>query len=243
MRPLPRIRFHRVQACPLPTPTPVLSNNNTQYRIRRNAVLHHLDSLNTSLLNIMTRDSSNVQSLGKPLNDLVKEVCSPTFFQTLFQGRLHQDTQSIFEPYRGINLNSGPAIVWHLSVLDPASAAHLKLSSNSQLWMLSSPHDSKSKANTPAQSKLLMVGAGGIGCELLKNLVLTGFGEIHIIDLDTIDLSNLNRQFLFRHEHIKKSKALVGCMLDILQIRERCWRILNRSPRRRRIGSILMLNS
>lgn len=54
-----------------------------------------------------------------------------------------------------------------------------------------------------------MVGAGGIGCELLKNLVLTGFGEIHIVDLDTIDLSNLNRQFLFRQEHIKKSKALV----------------------------------
>src|SRR5688572_32079518 len=54
-----------------------------------------------------------------------------------------------------------------------------------------------------------MVGAGGIGCELLKNLVLSGFGEIHIVDLDTIDLSNLNRQFLFRHEHIKKSKALV----------------------------------
>ncbi len=60
------------------------------------------------------------------------------------------------------------------------------------------------------QSRVLMVGAGGIGCELLKNLVLTGFGEVHIVDLDTIDLSNLNRQFLFRHEHIKKSKALVG---------------------------------
>ncbi len=40
--------------------------------------------------------------------------------------------------------------------------------------------------------------------------MLTGFGEVHVIDLDTIDLSNLNRQFLFRHEHIKKSKALVA---------------------------------
>lgn len=60
------------------------------------------------------------------------------------------------------------------------------------------------------QARVLMVGAGGIGCELLKNLVLTGFGEVHLVDLDTIDLSNLNRQFLFRHEHIKKSKALVG---------------------------------
>ncbi|KMU80921.1 ubiquitin-activating enzyme [Coccidioides immitis RMSCC 3703] len=59
------------------------------------------------------------------------------------------------------------------------------------------------------KSRVLLVGAGGIGCELLKNLLLTGFGEVHIIDLDTIDLSNLNRQFLFRHEHIKKPKALV----------------------------------
>jgi len=64
--------------------------------------------------------------------------------------------------------------------------------------------------DTIQNSKVLMVGAGGIGCELLKNLVLTGYGDIHIIDLDTIDLSNLNRQFLFGHEHIKKSKAFVS---------------------------------
>ena len=50
--------------------------------------------------------------------------------------------------------------------------------------------------------KILLVGAGGIGCELLKNLALAGFTHVEVIDLDTIDVSNLNRQFLFRRHHV-----------------------------------------
>uniref|UniRef100_A0A7S4IAX6 E1 ubiquitin-activating enzyme n=2 Tax=Odontella aurita TaxID=265563 RepID=A0A7S4IAX6_9STRA len=67
------------------------------------------------------------------------------------------------------------------------------------------------------QAKLLdlnyfIVGAGAIGCEMLKNWALMGVGcgekgHIHITDMDRIEKSNLSRQFLFRNSDINEFKS------------------------------------
>lgn len=41
--------------------------------------------------------------------------------------------------------------------------------------------------------RVLMIGVGGIGCEVLKMVSNLHFQELHIIDMDTIEVSNLNR--------------------------------------------------
>ena len=61
-----------------------------------------------------------------------------------------------------------------------------------------------------SDKKILIVGAGGLGCELLKLLVINGFKQISIIDMDKIERSNLNRQFLFDHSSIGKYKSEIA---------------------------------
>ena len=58
-----------------------------------------------------------------------------------------------------------------------------------------------------AAAKVLVVGAGALGNEVLKNLALLGAGHLYIIDYDTIESSNLTRSVLFRAEDAGRPKS------------------------------------
>jgi ubiquitin-activating enzyme E1 len=66
-------------------------------------------------------------------------------------------------------------------------------------------------------SKVFMVGAGALGCEYLKLFAMMGLccdstkGLLVVTDDDNIELSNLNRQFLFQHRHVGMMKSPTAC--------------------------------
>lgn len=57
---------------------------------------------------------------------------------------------------------------------------------------------------------VLMAGMGALGCFVATNLVLSGVGRLILVDMDTIEVSNLNRQFLFRERDVREYKSEVA---------------------------------
>ena len=59
------------------------------------------------------------------------------------------------------------------------------------------------------KSKVLVIGAGGLGCPVIDYLSRAGVGNIGIIDHDNVDISNIHRQSLYNTKDIGKSKVIV----------------------------------
>ena len=60
------------------------------------------------------------------------------------------------------------------------------------------------------RAKVLVIGAGGLGCPLILYLAYSGIGNLGIVDHDKIELSNLSRQVLFTKKDIGKYKVLIS---------------------------------
>ncbi|MBK0371002.1 HesA/MoeB/ThiF family protein [Flavobacterium agrisoli] len=59
-------------------------------------------------------------------------------------------------------------------------------------------------------AKVLVIGAGGLGCPILQYIATAGVGTIGIVDFDTIEIHNLHRQILYTEEQIGLSKAITA---------------------------------
>jgi adenylyltransferase/sulfurtransferase len=82
------------------------------------------------------------------------------------------------------------------------------------------------------EAKILVVGAGAIGNEVLKNLALLGIGQILVIDLDQIEHSNLTRSVLFRPSDVGRAKAAIAAerireIYDGCVIQEFCGNVMH----------------
>lgn len=60
------------------------------------------------------------------------------------------------------------------------------------------------------KSKVLVIGAGGLGCPILQYLTVAGIGRISIVEFDMVDESNLQRQVLYGTSDVGKLKSIIA---------------------------------
>ncbi|MFD1293194.1 HesA/MoeB/ThiF family protein [Lutibacter holmesii] len=59
------------------------------------------------------------------------------------------------------------------------------------------------------KAKVLVIGCGGLGSPIAIYLATSGVGELHLVDFDTVSISNLHRQVFYKTNDVGKSKAAV----------------------------------
>jgi len=76
---------------------------------------------------------------------------------------------------------------------------------------LALPGFTEETQNRLQNARVLLVGAGGLGCPAAQYLVAAGIGTIGIVDFDVISISNLHRQILYTPQDVGMKKAIVAC--------------------------------
>lgn len=74
------------------------------------------------------------------------------------------------------------------------------------------------------KSKVLVIGCGGLGSPIAIYLATSGVGSIHLVDFDTVSISNLHRQVFYKLEDVGKFKV------EVLQKKLEKERLLLKSP-------------
>jgi molybdopterin/thiamine biosynthesis adenylyltransferase/rhodanese-related sulfurtransferase len=86
----------------------------------------------------------------------------------------------------------------------------MKMNTNRYIRQIALPEIGITGQQKLSKARVLVIGAGGLGCPVLQNLAAAGVGTIGIVDGDVIDETNLHRQLLYTLSDCKKNKAEVA---------------------------------
>jgi adenylyltransferase/sulfurtransferase len=128
--------------------------------------------------------------------------------ENLAQAReLAQRARGPAAPVRGMSANAEPEGPRRLPAgpEKPLHVPNLKTDRGGTFELISWWEREKVRA-----ARVLVVGAGALGNEVLKNLALMGVGHLFVVDFDTIEAANLSRSVLFRESDARRSKAEVA---------------------------------